>query len=414
MLRSKRRFVQAVTLIFYTGSLAALSAGCAATPRTPELLETDNLMANAAAIEKARAADPTLVEQSEANYKKALEAYEDDEQSTSAHHATLARLYMQTAMEYAMTNEATTRLHAAEERKIEAAQTLGEQEERRARFDKRVARMEKIIALETQLDSSEARSAKDKRKLAAEIEQAKKEQAKLKAEQEKAMALERTAQEVNNQLASIAANIQTAESLNADKYDAENLKIAHDNLMQAKRASADKQFEQAKKLAMTAEKAVMTATETARAEFAKRNKELNILAEHKALLEDAGKIGASDVKQKERGVVVTLHNMFAPGKAQVLDNQAHLLDNIAELAAKYDAYPVVIEGYTDSRGRETDNLTLSTSRAQSVSNYLVERKKIEFNRVRAAGYGEANPIADNSTTKGREINRRIEVVFLFR
>jgi OOP family OmpA-OmpF porin len=106
--------------------------------------------------------------------------------------------------------------------------------------------------------------------------------------------------------------------------------------------------------------------------------------------------------------------MFDSRKAIVLPERTFLLDQIADLATKYGDYPIVVEGYTDSRGRDTDNLALSQSRAQSVLDYLVQQKKLGFNRIKSSGYGEANPVADNSNAEGRSKNRRVEVIFLFR
>ena len=74
----------------------------------------------------------------------------------------------------------------------------------------------------------------------------------------------------------------------------------------------------------------------------------------------------------------------------------------------------MVEGYTDSRGRGTDNLALSQSRSQSVLDYLVQQKKLKFERIKSSGYGEAKPVADNSRAEGRAKNRRVEVIFLFR
>jgi OOP family OmpA-OmpF porin len=113
-------------------------------------------------------------------------------------------------------------------------------------------------------------------------------------------------------------------------------------------------------------------------------------------------------------VVLTLYEMFAPRKAIVLPERTFLLDQIADLAKKYKDYPIVVEGYTDSRGRDASNLALSQSRAQSVLDYLVQQKKLGFNRIKSSGYGEANPVADNSRAEGRAKNRRVEVIFLFR
>ena len=66
-----------------------------------------------------------------------------------------------------------------------------------------------------------------------------------------------------------------------------------------------------------------------------------------------------------------------------------------------------VGGHTDSQGREIMNLALSQSRAEAVVNALLARRVLTSN-LTAKGYGETQPIADNSTEDGRNANRRIE------
>lgn len=73
----------------------------------------------------------------------------------------------------------------------------------------------------------------------------------------------------------------------------------------------------------------------------------------------------------------------------------------------YPEISVEIAGYTDSDGSEKSNLILSQGRADAVKNWLVE-KGIDASRITAVGYGESNPIADNTTKEGKAKNRRIE------
>jgi outer membrane protein OmpA-like peptidoglycan-associated protein len=69
---------------------------------------------------------------------------------------------------------------------------------------------------------------------------------------------------------------------------------------------------------------------------------------------------------------------------------------------------VEVAGHTDSANSDTYNLDLSQRRADAVLNYFVS-KGVETDRLSAKGYGEAEPIADNSTTEGRFKNRRVEL-----
>ena len=68
---------------------------------------------------------------------------------------------------------------------------------------------------------------------------------------------------------------------------------------------------------------------------------------------------------------------------------------------------VEIAGYTDNAGPAEYNLDLSRRRAEAVRKYLTDAG-IVANRMLANGYGEENPVADNSTRAGRRLNRRTE------
>ena len=69
--------------------------------------------------------------------------------------------------------------------------------------------------------------------------------------------------------------------------------------------------------------------------------------------------------------------------------------------------PIEIGGHTDSQGREEMNLNLSKARAEAVLTAL-RGARVKLKSLTAEGYGETQPIADNSTEEGREANRRIE------
>lgn len=71
---------------------------------------------------------------------------------------------------------------------------------------------------------------------------------------------------------------------------------------------------------------------------------------------------------------------------------------------------ILVEGFTDHVGSEEDNMVLSYNRAHAVRDHLIEVYGISPDRIETAGYGEAFPVADNSTREGRALNRRVEVI----
>ncbi len=84
------------------------------------------------------------------------------------------------------------------------------------------------------------------------------------------------------------------------------------------------------------------------------------------------------------------------------------LDRIAQVLAAYPQTTILVAGYTDNTGAAAYNQELSQRRADSVRNALMQRG-VDGARIRAVGYGETSPVADNGTAFGREQNRRVEV-----
>ncbi|MCY3878705.1 MAG: OmpA family protein [Rhodobacteraceae bacterium] len=98
---------------------------------------------------------------------------------------------------------------------------------------------------------------------------------------------------------------------------------------------------------------------------------------------------------------------FNPGSTMFNATSIPVLESISEILKKCLHAPIEIAGHTDSQGRESMNLDLSNRRARAV---IVELQDfgVSARNLVARGYGESQPIADNSTEDGREKNRRIE------
>jgi len=98
---------------------------------------------------------------------------------------------------------------------------------------------------------------------------------------------------------------------------------------------------------------------------------------------------------------------FETGRADLTPESEKMLLRVLNTLNAYPKMKVEIRGYTDNVGKASNNLALSQRRANSVR-YWVLNKGVNPDRVVAKGYGEGNPIADNSTKEGRRLNRRIE------
>jgi OOP family OmpA-OmpF porin len=86
------------------------------------------------------------------------------------------------------------------------------------------------------------------------------------------------------------------------------------------------------------------------------------------------------------------------------------IDKVGIFMRKYPKTTAVIEGHSDEVGNAAANMKLSEQRAEGVVTYLVDRSNIARSRLKAVGYGETRPIADNSTEAGKRLNRRINAI----
>ena len=101
--------------------------------------------------------------------------------------------------------------------------------------------------------------------------------------------------------------------------------------------------------------------------------------------------------------------VFETGGAALSAEAMATLDKAVALINRYESPVVEVGGHTDDQGDDAANLSLSAARAQSVALYLAEAG-VDPGRVSAVGYGETEPIADNSSADGRLQNRRVELV----
>jgi outer membrane protein OmpA-like peptidoglycan-associated protein len=111
-----------------------------------------------------------------------------------------------------------------------------------------------------------------------------------------------------------------------------------------------------------------------------------------------------------RGLVLTLGDvLFNTGKADLNPGAARKLDQLAQFLNDHPERRVEIDGFTDSVGPDDYNLDLSQRRADAVKGALVSRA-IDASRITTQGYGKAYPVANNTDSGGRQLNRRVEVV----
>jgi len=104
---------------------------------------------------------------------------------------------------------------------------------------------------------------------------------------------------------------------------------------------------------------------------------------------------------------------FKVGSAVLNAEAKAMLDEIATQAKTEKGFVIEVRGFASADGAENSNRVLSQRRAEVVMRYLAENHDIPLRRIILPfGYGEAMPIADNSSRDGRKQNRRTEVSLL--
>jgi outer membrane protein OmpA-like peptidoglycan-associated protein len=171
---------------------------------------------------------------------------------------------------------------------------------------------------------------------------------------------------------------------------------------QRQQAAAQQQQEAAQAAAAAAQQAAAQADQQRQEAIRQREQmRARLLAQLNQVLQ---------TRDTPRGLIVSMPDVLFDFNKYTLKPEAR--ERLARISGIVLAYPdlkLEIEGYTDSIGSDEYNQTLSDKRAQAVRDYLVSQG-VSMNNVAAHGLGKADPVADNSTAKGRQLNRRVEMI----
>ena len=119
--------------------------------------------------------------------------------------------------------------------------------------------------------------------------------------------------------------------------------------------------------------------------------------------------GCPQAVRLEQGRIRILQRIeFATGRATLKPTAFPILEEVrAVLDANAQIHHVRVEGHTDDRGNDARNMDLSQRRAQTVVTWLTDHG-IAAGRLEPQGFGETRPLEPNTTTDGRQTNRRVE------
>ncbi|MBR2167702.1 MAG: OmpA family protein [Paludibacteraceae bacterium] len=110
----------------------------------------------------------------------------------------------------------------------------------------------------------------------------------------------------------------------------------------------------------------------------------------------------------KEGIKVKIENLFfATNKTYILPQSEQAMSDLANFLLENASVKIHVVGHTDAVGTDEANQILSEGRANSVRNDLIKRG-VAAERITAEGKGEKEPVADNDTEEGRQLNRRVE------
>ena len=110
-------------------------------------------------------------------------------------------------------------------------------------------------------------------------------------------------------------------------------------------------------------------------------------------------------------------NLYQTGDASLTREGGIVLAKIGNILTNYSDWRIDVEGHTDSlaigkalRNRYPTNWELSSARASAAVRHLRNVGGVDAESLSVHGFGDTRPIADNSNVKGREQNRRVDII----
>jgi outer membrane protein OmpA-like peptidoglycan-associated protein len=208
-----------------------------------------------------------------------------------------------------------------------------------------------------------------------------------------------------------AAQQQAAQAQQQAEEDARRRAEAEQAQAVAQQAQAAAQQQQAAALAAQQQAEAAAAAAQQQAQLAEQQREQAIQqkeAMRARLLAQLNQV--LQTRDTAKGLIVSMPDvLFAFNKYDLKPEARERLAKISGIVLAYPDLKLQIEGYTDSIGSDEYNQQLSEKRAEAVRDFLVSNG-VSINNVTAQGMGKADPVADNSTAQGRQLNRRVEMI----
>ena len=125
---------------------------------------------------------------------------------------------------------------------------------------------------------------------------------------------------------------------------------------------------------------------------------------------DLRDIEGARIERIGEGIKITFEGglLFDVDRSDLRPAAQENLRKLTTVLQKYDDTNILVEGHTDATGTEDYNMQLSLRRSSTVATFLAAQG-VSAGRLSAMGYGEVQPVANNETADGRQLNRRVEV-----
>jgi outer membrane protein OmpA-like peptidoglycan-associated protein len=135
--------------------------------------------------------------------------------------------------------------------------------------------------------------------------------------------------------------------------------------------------------------------------------------QEQAMRQELANVESASIRREQDVLAVTFKSdiLFGVDSAALKAGAYDELSRVARVLNQYPRTNITIAGYTDSTGSEEHNRVLSERRADNVRNALVG-EGVNPARMKAIGYGESRPVADNATPEGRQMNRRVTILIV--
>lgn len=129
---------------------------------------------------------------------------------------------------------------------------------------------------------------------------------------------------------------------------------------------------------------------------------------------DAGEAYVADYTKKAKTVLASgeWQINFSSGRAALKNEAKDVLEQIFNLLIQAEGAKLELVGHTDNTGNRDDNFSLSQARAEAVKAYMIKRGIPNSRFQKVEGKGQDEPVAENTTARGKARNRRVVVTLL--